>query len=311
MIFHSGGGGGWSIHPTLRKLSVGPIPLKYTQRLDYGRLAEVLHERGLAGLDSIRELLQLSQDGGMPFCEALVTSNLVSDWDLSMVVCDTFQLPFLPTSFISPNPDALATVDKELFNRHQLVPVDIFGQVMTVAMPGLVPAEILAQVAAQVSRVVLPVVGTVETNRRWIGEFMALAPAPEVDGGWESMFDEADAGLGVAGEATSGLGLLNDPMDAESAPAIPALEPTAAAEVTEMAPDSLLSDIPLDIGDEGMELGEIEAMPADDLMTEPLSILEDPLAALGETASEETVDQGNLEALPPMPQFDPEQRDAG
>ena len=60
--------------------------MKYTQRLDYGRLAEVLHERGLAELDAIREQLQLSQDVGKPFCEALVDSNVVSDWDLSKVV---------------------------------------------------------------------------------------------------------------------------------------------------------------------------------------------------------------------------------
>lgn len=262
--------------------------MKYTQRLDYGRLAEVLHERGLAGLDSIRELLQLSQDGGMPFCEALVTSNLVSDWDLSKVVCETFQLPFLPVDLIEPNPAAMEEIDVKLFHKHQIVPVDIFGQVLTLAMPALVPAEVLAQIAAQTDCVVLPLVGTVESNRRWIADNMALAPAPEVEGGWESIFDAADAQVASdtaepADAAMGGLGLLDDPVAADA----------------ELAIDGDA----LDLGDGTLDLGAIEALPADDLETDPitdgLSALDDPVAP---------ADGG---ALPPMPEFKPDQREAG
>lgn len=253
--------------------------MKYTQRLDYGRLAEVLHERGLANLDSIRELLQLSQDGGMAFCEALVTSNLVSDWDLSKVVCETFQLPFLPVDLINPNPAALEEVDRDFFSKHQLVPIDVFGQVLTVAMPALVPAEVLAQAAAMTDSVVIPLVGTVESNRRWINEHMTEAePAPEREGGWGSMFDEADAevqaNLGgeedeivaADGDALSGLDLLDDPGD-----------------------DSLELDESLDL-----DLGSIEALSPDDLETEPLGELDDD----------------GLSPLPPMPDFNPDQREA-
>ena len=142
--------------------------MKYTQRLDHGRLAEVLHERGLAEPDAIRELLQSSQDGGTPFCEALVSSNTVSDWDLSKIVCETFQLPFLPVNLVTPNPAAIEEIDADLFREHQLVPIDLFGQILTVAMPGLVPAEVLARVSAMTDFTVLPVVGTVESNRRWM-----------------------------------------------------------------------------------------------------------------------------------------------
>ena len=260
-----------------------PSALKYTQRLDYGRLAEVLHERGLAGLDSIRELLQLSQDGGMPFCEALVTSNLVSDWDLSKVVCETFQLPFLPVDLIAPNPAAMEDIDVKLFHSHQLVPVDVFGQVLTVAMPALVPAEVLAQVSAMTDCVVIPLVGTVESNRRWISEHMTLAPPPEVEGGWESMFDAADAQVasGLDGAPDEGPAALDG-----------AVEEDALSPLDENALDVSALDV------SSLDLGAIESLPADDL---DLDVVPDSNAA----------DEDDSGALPPMPEFNPDQREAG
>ena len=268
--------------------------MKYTQRLDYGRLAEVLHERGLANLDAIRELLQLSQDGGMPFCEALVTSNLVSDWDLSKVVCETFQLPFLPVDLITPNSAVIEEIDAAFFHKHQVVPVDLFGQVLTVAMPALVPAEILAQISATTDCVVLPLVGTVESNRRWIGDNLSAGPAPDLEGGWESMFDAADAEVNTGGEnaVAEGLGVLDDPL----------VEGDANASID----TNLLEGTALDLEEDALDLESLEALPADDLEIEGLEPEETPPSSSGTNGS-----PGAGEALPPMPEFNPDQREAG
>lgn len=273
--------------------------MKYTQRLDYGRLAEVLHERGLAGLDAIRELLQLSHDGGMPFCEALVTSNLVSDWDLSKVVCETFQLPFLPVDLITPNPAALEEINVADFQKHQLVPLDIFGQVLTVAMPALVPAEVLAHIAAMSDFEVLPVVGTVESNRRWISEHMAVAAPPAREGGWESMFDEADAS--VAGEAAHGgssdaLSMLNDPTLGGESSLDDAILP--------------LEEDSLEIDDSELDLVAIETLPGSDMESGfELDVLDDPQVDFDESDSGSS-STGSASVLPPMPEFNPDQREA-
>lgn len=285
-----------------------PPHVKYTQRLDYGRLAEVLHERGLAGLDAIRELLQLSQDGGMPFCEALVTSNLVSDWDLSKVVCETFQLPFLPVDLITPNPAALEEINVADFQKHQLVPLDVFGQVLTVAMPALVPAEVLAHIAAMSDFEVLPVVGTVESNRRWISEHMAVAPPPATEGGWESMFDEADASVagesGGGGGALDALSMLDDPVQgselgSETDPELGALDEA----ILPLEADSLEIDDDLD-------LGAIEALPSADLGDGfELDVLDEPQMDLGATEPQSSPEDGPS-VLPPMPEFNPDQREA-
>ena len=172
--------------------------LKYAQRLDDSRLAEVLHERGMADLESIREMLAASQNGATPFCEAIVSSGMVSDWDLSRVVAELFQLPFLPVSLCKPNEALWEELGSPLLRENALVPLQLFGQLLTVAMPGLVGADVLGMLAAETDYFLLPVVGTVETNRRWIREHDSSTESSAGDGdggGWSTLFDEGDAAV--------------------------------------------------------------------------------------------------------------------
>jgi len=168
--------------------------VKYAQRLDDARLAEVLNQRGMADLDAIRDLLHIAQGGGMGFAEALVTTNLVADWDLSRVAAEIFQLPFLPVGIVKPDEKLWAELDQAFLTKNGLVPVSRFGQVMTVAMPGLVPAEVLGLLSVQTDLVVLPVVGTVETNRRWLLEHRGGTKpgATATDSDWSALFDEGE-----------------------------------------------------------------------------------------------------------------------
>lgn len=149
----------------------------------------------MADLDAIRDLLQIAQGGGMHFAEGLVTTNLVGDWDLSRVVAEIFQLPFLPVGIIRPDEALWEDMDQPFMTKNGLVPLSRFGQVLTVAMPGLVPAEILGLLSVQTDMVILPVVGTVETNRRWLLEHRGGAEKKKQQksgGDWGALFDEGE-----------------------------------------------------------------------------------------------------------------------
>jgi len=193
--------------------------VKYTQRLDDARLAEVLNERGMAEVDVLRELLQASQTGGQSLSEALVTSGTIGDWDLSRVVCEIFQLPFLPVEMVNPDESILEDIDMAFLSEHALVPISRFGQVLTVAMPGMVSADVLAMLSANTDMVVLPVVGTVESNRRWLEDHGAAAAGPAGKagdgGGWSMMFDEADAAVQLSLDDVPPEGLDLDDVDLE------------------------------------------------------------------------------------------------
>lgn len=195
--------------------------MKTHQRLDYEQLAKVLAERGLVEPRALKEALDLAAaPGGTPFPEALVSANLVADWELSRIVCELYNLPFLTVEMCRPQEDAFEGLDEKVLMESGLVPLSRHGQVLTICMPGIVPAETLGFFAATLDLVLSPVVGTVHTNRVWLNERFAEEPAPPLPSyeapqeaapaepepvqvaappmpavGWSDIFDEADAAV--------------------------------------------------------------------------------------------------------------------
>lgn len=283
-------------------------PVKHHQRLDHGRLAEVLHERGIANVDAIRDLLQQSREGGMPFCEALVTTNLVPDWDLSRIVCETFSLPFLPIDMVEPNAKLRAELDIKLFRQHQVIPLDRFGQVLTVIMPGLVQAAVLAQLSAATDFVILPVVGTVETNRRWILENFGNNKNADIEGGWSSLFDQADAAvtasLGAFGEIQEG------PPGAEEFALSPPGPVGTSLDGDGVRIDELHFDLAPTRDEDQLDLGALDALGGDALDEAPFDVEDLDATELTPSSARPkgprpmggAGSSGDFE-LPPMPDF--------
>ena len=118
--------------------------MKHNQRLEYARLAEVLSERGLVEPMALAEAMQFSGRGNLPFPEALVSANLVSDWERSRVVCELYNLPFLTVDVVTPDEKAREGVDAQFLIENGIVPLSRHGQVLTVCMPAMVPAEVIA-----------------------------------------------------------------------------------------------------------------------------------------------------------------------
>lgn len=247
----------------------------------------------MADLEAIRELLH--QEGGASFPEALVTSNLVADWDLSRVVAEIFGLPFLPIELTEPDPAAMEGLDKEFLIEHRLVPLGRFGQVLTVCMPGLVPADTLGMLSAEADLVILPVVGTVQSNSRWIeehlGKLEVKAVRREEHGmAWDAMFDDANAAVMMALEhpdekgLQDGLDVLEDSLDELEDAAGGVLEDADVFEIEEA--DSLEFEVA--VGD------EVDSLIGLDLEAE-LDV-ETPSKTSGRGL-------GDLE-LPPLPDFD-------
>jgi hypothetical protein len=96
---------------------------------------------------------------------------------VSRVVCELYHLPFLTVDQYPPSATALDGYDLAYLRHFALVPLDRFGGLVTVVMPGLVPAEVLDGLRGQGGRV-LPVVGSVVSNRRWLEERFAPKGAP-------------------------------------------------------------------------------------------------------------------------------------
>ncbi len=169
--------------------------MKSAQRFDYGRFAEALVERGLIDHEVLNHVLQQCTKTRGLLAEILVKEKLVSDWDISRVACELYHLPFLTIDSCPPAPSALDGYDFAYLRHYAIVPLDRFGSLVTVVMPGLVPTEVLEGLRPGQNGRVLAVVGSVVSNRRWINEHLAQrvpqsdavrAPLPEAAGSGSS-----------------------------------------------------------------------------------------------------------------------------
>lgn len=196
--------------------------MKTNQRLDYASLAELINQRGLIDTQHLNLALQTSARSHIPFPEMLVTENMIGDWELARMVCEAFNLPFLSCDFCSPKREALEGLDQAFMRRHRLVPFGRHGQLLTVIMPAMVSADVLAQLSEMHGLKVLAVVGTVNSNNRWLEENLAADAAGQADDGaaheWSNLFDMADAAVNLT---------LQVPSDAP--PAEPEASPDAEA----------------------------------------------------------------------------------
>ena len=199
--------------------------MKSAHRFDYARFGEALVERGLIDRDILNHVLQQCNSTRSLLPEVLVRENLVSDWEVSRVSCELYHLPFLPVEQYAPGNNALDGYDLAYLRHYALVPLDRFGGLVTVIMPGLVPSEVLEGLRPGQGGRVLPVVGSVVSNRRWLEEHFAppgqtkapqagagrgagipsqsvRAPLPNADSGdelklvteedWSNIFDAGD-----------------------------------------------------------------------------------------------------------------------
>jgi hypothetical protein len=176
--------------------------VKASQRLDYANLVAALGQRNLVEPARLTLAVQTAQQTRTPLPELLVGEGSIGDWELSNVVCDVFGLPFLPVDICSPDPRAMSGLDPEFLRLHRLIPVDRHGQILTVCMPGLVQADVLGMLSAAADVTVLPVVGSVDSNNRWLAQHLARevdAPLPadvqQNPNGWSSIFDTGDAAV--------------------------------------------------------------------------------------------------------------------
>ena len=191
--------------------------VKGLEKLTSMRLAEVLTQKGVVSAETITDALYIQDKRGESFVNFLVEAGHIAEWDLARVVVENFQLPFVLSGNYKITDDIKDRVPHERFFEHLLVPMDLFGDVLTVSMPVLTPSDILVQLQKELDVEIFPFVGLISENKKVLGdEFTEFKkwlkghkeekarrsaqakrqddePEQRVDGaGWADLFDNAD-----------------------------------------------------------------------------------------------------------------------
>ena len=192
-------------------------PVKGLEKLTSMRLAEVLTQKGVVPAETITDALYIQDKQGEAFVDVLVDWGHIAEWDLARVVVENFQLPFVLAGNYKITDDVKDRVPQEKFFEHLLVPMDFFGDVLTVSMPVLTPSDVLIQLQRELEVEFFPFVGLISENKKVLGDEFGefkkwlkkhkeekarraaqakrkeAAPEENADnGGWADLFDTAD-----------------------------------------------------------------------------------------------------------------------
>lgn len=196
--------------------------MKGIEKITSVRLAEILTERGAVSNEVITDALYSQDRLGEPFVQALVAGGHITEWDLAKVVTEHFNLPFLMAGNYSISEDAKKRLPKDLLFKNTLVPLDVFGDIVCVAMPVMLAFDELQRIQKEHSCELFPYVGLISENKKVLSDQFkdykewldldahrreeeakkraAAAPAgggagkgPDAD--WMSIFDAGDAAI--------------------------------------------------------------------------------------------------------------------
>ncbi len=184
--------------------------MKGIEKLTSVRLAEVIAQKNAVPSEVRTGALNTQDHLGEPFVEALVSGGHISEWDLAKLVAEHFQLPFIMAGNYDISKDARDRIDPETLFKHTIVPLDVYGDAVTLVMPILTPFEVLEAIQSEHDCEVFPYVGLISENKTvlsglfegykdWAARDLVdrverkKSASTETRPDWMNIFDEADA----------------------------------------------------------------------------------------------------------------------
>ena len=188
--------------------------MKGIEKITSVRLAEILSDRGSITSEVITDSLYAQERHGEPFAQLLVGGGHITEWDLAKIVTENFNLPFLMAGNYNISDEAKVRLPKTVLFEHTIVPLDVFGDIVCIAMPVMLSFETIASIQKDFKCDLFPYVGLITENKKVLGEMHKDYPtwlaedakrremaarkraSPLGKGGdWMSIFDAGDLAI--------------------------------------------------------------------------------------------------------------------
>jgi hypothetical protein len=134
------------------------------------RLAEILTVRNAISSEVISDALYSQDKQGEPFVQVLVNGGHITVWDLAKIVTENFNLRFLMAGNYQITDEAKERLPKETLFKYTILPLDVFGDIVCVAMPVMLSFEDLAKIQKEHNCDLFPYVGLITENKKVIGD---------------------------------------------------------------------------------------------------------------------------------------------
>ena len=140
--------------------------VKGIEKITSVRLAEILTERGAVSSEIITDALYTQDRNSEPFAQILLNGGHITEWDLAKIVTENFNLPFLMPGNYQISEVAKHRLPKDVLFEHTIVPLDTFGDIVTVVMPVMLSFDDIAKIQKDHSCDLFPYVGLLSENRK-------------------------------------------------------------------------------------------------------------------------------------------------
>ncbi|MBN8525063.1 MAG: hypothetical protein J0M02_06995 [Planctomycetes bacterium] len=118
-------------------------------RLTKKKLGEILVEQNLLTPEQVQDALRMQHQTGLMFGETLVQNKLISEEKIVAVLVAQFGIPYIKPSTYKIPKELLEIFEPQMMRRFQFVPMDSIGNVLIIAIAGLLSEDVFKEIETQ------------------------------------------------------------------------------------------------------------------------------------------------------------------
>lgn len=101
---------------------------------------------GLVTPEQVTEALEIQKDTGKMLGQVLVELSYISEYDLAKSLATQFQFPYINPASYMIDRELADVLPMEMLYKYVFVPMDKFGNILIVAMAGLLPEDVMHEI---------------------------------------------------------------------------------------------------------------------------------------------------------------------
>ena len=138
------------------------------QRMTKRRLGEVLLQERLVTKEQIEEALADQSVTGELLGEILVRKGYVAERNIAETIATQYSFPYLEPDQYYISGDIIHLLPMEIIEKHTVVPLDRFGDILTVVVAGPLDEEVVKEIEQKTGARVHIFISTVSAVRKTI-----------------------------------------------------------------------------------------------------------------------------------------------
>ncbi len=115
-------------------------------RMTKKRLGELLVDEGLITEQQVQEVLAEQKKTKGLFGEILVSKSYVTESDIARTIARQFSIPFISARGYDIPQEVVDLIPFDMLEKYQFVPIDRFGDVLTVVIAGVMDSKVLGEI---------------------------------------------------------------------------------------------------------------------------------------------------------------------